>query len=45
LLLAIASSIFLILTANKEEKENLEFFGEEYQKYMENTTMFIPFVL
>jgi protein-S-isoprenylcysteine O-methyltransferase Ste14 len=45
ILLAIAATIFLIITARKEEVENIEFFGEEYREYMQNTKMFIPFVL
>jgi len=44
-LLAIAVTIFLILTAKREEVENIEFFGEEYQAYMQDTKMFIPFIL
>jgi len=44
-LLAIAVTIFLLLTAKKEEVENIEFFGEEYQAYMQDTKMFIPYIL
>ena len=45
LLLGIAATIFLIVTAKKEEDENIEYFGETYQEYMQDTKMFIPFVL
>lgn len=45
LLLGIAATIFLILTAKKEEAENIEYFGEAYREYMQDTKMFIPFVL
>jgi protein-S-isoprenylcysteine O-methyltransferase Ste14 len=44
LLLAIAATIFLVLTAKKEEIENIEYFGEKYRGYMQNTKMLIPFV-
>lgn len=41
----IAIVIFLVLTARTEEKENIGFFGEQYKVYMQNTKMFIPFIL
>lgn len=44
-LLGAGATIFLILTAKIEEVENIEFFGEKYQTYMENTKMFIPYFL
>lgn len=44
LLLAIAVTIFLIITAKIEEVENIEYFGKEYRDYMHNTKMFIPYV-
>ena len=43
--LAITATIFLIITAKKEEVENIEFFGEKYQDYMQSTKMFIPYIL
>lgn len=43
--LGIAATIFLIITAKKEEVENTKYFGEPYQEYMQNTKMFIPYVL
>jgi protein-S-isoprenylcysteine O-methyltransferase Ste14 len=45
LLLAALATVFLFLTARREESENIEFFGEKYQAYMTGTKMFIPFVL
>lgn len=44
-LLAIAATVFLVVTAKKEEVENIKYFGEKYRKYMQGTKMFIPFVL
>jgi protein-S-isoprenylcysteine O-methyltransferase Ste14 len=44
-ILLISITILLIITARKEEAENITFFGGEYQEYMKRTKMFIPFVL
>lgn len=44
-ILGALSSIFLIFTARFEEKENIKFFGPEYEEYMKKTKMFIPFVI
>lgn len=44
-ILAITATIFLILTARKEEVENIKYFGEKYREYMKSTKKFIPFVL
>ena len=44
-LLALAASLFLVATARAEEAEDLRFFGETYQEYMQETKMFIPFLL
>ena len=43
--LGILSTICLIITAKKEEKENIEYFGEQYQEYMKQTKMFVPYIL
>lgn len=43
-LLAVAATFFLIVTARKEEVENMRFFGPAYRDYMHTTKMFIPFV-
>ena len=44
-LLAMAASLFLVVTARAEEAEDRRYFGETYQKYMQETKMFIPFLL
>ena len=44
ILLAIFATLFLILTAKKEEVENIEFFGEKYREYMKTSKMFIPYI-
>ena len=44
IILAIIATILLIITAKKEEIENIEFFGEKYREYMKNTKMFVPFI-
>ena len=44
-ILAITATVFLILTARKEEVENIKYFGEKYREYMKSTKKFIPFVL
>jgi len=44
LVLALAASIFLIITAKFEEIENIEFFGKEYLDYMKRTKRFVPFI-
>jgi protein-S-isoprenylcysteine O-methyltransferase Ste14 len=43
--LAIIANGFLIATARVEEHENIRYFGEEYQEYMKQSKMFIPFIL
>ncbi len=45
LLVTFASTIFLYLTALRDEKECLEYFGDLYQEYMKHTKLFIPFLL
>ena len=42
--LALISVILLTVTAKLEEAENVEFFGDEYRRYMKKTRMFIPFL-
>ena len=44
-LLAVLSSIYIILTARAEEQENIRFFGFGYEEYMKKTKMFIPFII
>jgi protein-S-isoprenylcysteine O-methyltransferase Ste14 len=45
LLVSIASSVFLFLTAWFEEKEDIAYFGDEYREYRRKSKMFIPFIL
>jgi protein-S-isoprenylcysteine O-methyltransferase Ste14 len=42
--LASAATVFLLLTAKSEEKECIRFFGADYQAYMSQTKMFVPFL-
>ncbi len=42
--LVIGASLSLFLTAKIEEKENCDFFGDEYESYIQRTKMFIPYV-
>lgn len=45
LLLALAASAFLWLTALRDEAECLGYFGEAYRDYMQRSKRFIPFIL
>lgn len=45
LLLALIASGFLVATAKAEEIENIRFFGDPYIRYMQETKMFIPYIL
>ena len=42
--LVVGASLSLTLTAKIEEKENCDYFGKEYEYYMQQTKMFIPYV-
>lgn len=42
--LVMITSLFVYLTAKKEESENLEYFGDDYYKYCQNTKRLIPFI-
>lgn len=44
LCLAICATFFLLMTARKEEIENINYFGAAYQSYMKETRMFIPWL-
>jgi protein-S-isoprenylcysteine O-methyltransferase Ste14 len=44
LALSACATLALVLTARKEEGENLRFFGTEYTAYIQKTRMFIPFL-
>ena len=45
ILLAAAASFFLLFTARADEEECKQYFGTEYESYMQHTTRFIPFLL
>ncbi|HPR32522.1 MAG TPA: isoprenylcysteine carboxylmethyltransferase family protein [Prolixibacteraceae bacterium] len=45
LVTAIASTIFLYITARYDEKECEEYFGEEYRLYRKRTRLFIPWIV
>ena len=38
------ATLFLYLTAREEEMENLDRFGVEYARYLDDSKMFVPFV-
>ena len=42
--LALVATTFLIATARADEQECIQFFGTEYQEYMQKTKRFIPFL-
>ena len=42
--LVMSSTLFLTITAKREESENINYFGNAYQDYIKKTKMFIPFV-
>lgn len=44
LILVVAASIFLFLTARSDESECLLHFGDAYRTYMRGTKRFVPFV-
>ncbi len=41
---ALFSSVMFYLTARRDEKECVEYFGNAYKEYMKRTKMFVPFV-
>lgn len=45
ILLALAATAFLFLTARAEEREDIIYFGEAYREYMTRSKMFVPYVL
>ena len=40
--LAVITSLLLVLTAKMEEVEDIQYFGEQYRRYMQHTKMFVP---
>lgn len=45
LFLALLCTIFLTATARVEEHENVIYFGAEYEEYIHQSKMFIPFII
>ena len=43
--LTVVIIIFIVFTAKIEEKENINFFGSDYEDYMKRTKMFVPFII
>ncbi|MFN2233730.1 MAG: methyltransferase family protein [Anaerolineales bacterium] len=43
-ILALANTVLLVMTAQKEEQENIAYFGENYRVYMKHSKMFIPYI-
>ncbi len=44
IILALAITFFLFLTARADEAECIQYFGSAYQEYMQKTRRFIPFL-
>jgi protein-S-isoprenylcysteine O-methyltransferase Ste14 len=44
IIIASAATLALVMTARMEEIENIRFFGKDYEKYIQKTKMFIPFL-
>ena len=44
LVLLILVIIFLVLTANAEETEDIQYFGDTYRDYIKSTRKFIPYL-
>ncbi len=45
IIMGLAATLFLILTARAEEREDIAYFGEAYREYMRRTKMFVPYLL
>jgi len=43
-ILILVASVTLFATARADENECIQYFGDQYKKYMEGTKRFIPFV-
>jgi protein-S-isoprenylcysteine O-methyltransferase Ste14 len=44
LVVSLHSTVFLYITARRDEKECLAYFGEQYREYIKKTKMFIPYI-
>jgi protein-S-isoprenylcysteine O-methyltransferase Ste14 len=45
LITAIVSTLFLYITAIRDERECIQYFGNKYIDYMKRSKMFIPFII
>ena len=45
LIFTLIATFFSVFAANVEEKENIEYFGERYIRYMQRTKMFVPHIV
>ncbi len=45
IIISVLSSVFLFITALIDEKECIDYFGNEYRLYMKRTRRFIPFLI
>lgn len=44
IILGLTNTLLLVVTARREESENIAYFGDEYRHYMQHTRMFIPYI-
>jgi protein-S-isoprenylcysteine O-methyltransferase Ste14 len=44
IILALAATLFWVITAKTEEAECLQYFGAPYRAYVKQTKMFVPFL-
>lgn len=44
IILTLLTTILLVITARKEEIEDIQYFSEKYQTYMKDKTLFIPYI-
>jgi protein-S-isoprenylcysteine O-methyltransferase Ste14 len=45
LILAVTNTVLLVITAKKEESENIQYFGDKYREYIKQTKMFLPYII
>jgi protein-S-isoprenylcysteine O-methyltransferase Ste14 len=44
LAVVVVTTLFIVVAAKVEERENIDYFGDRYREYMKTTKMFIPYV-
>lgn len=44
LVVVAVTTVFVVVAAKVEERENIGYFGDKYQEYMKTTKMFIPYL-